>query len=221
MPGRSRGGGTAPRPQVPGDCWSSSAGTLGLYSFTLGVLPSSWTETWTPGSRTREARLALPREVQASCPGSWVHALWDPPASLQSPRWLCWVFLFIPSSACQPPSLAPLSAQSSPALRGHTQAGTRGVGPGAEEAAALLLDPGWAPGGCPPTSGSPEDPGSTEALWPGPCTCLEGVSDWNLAFAVSLCAGPEGRVCTVCWVQPCREPGRQNLGRLKRCPVWL
>ena len=133
---------------------------------------SSWTETWTPGSRTREARLALPREVQASCPGSWVHALWDPPASLQSPRWLCWVFLFIPSSACQPPSLAPLSAQSSPALRGHTQAGTRGVGPGAEEAAALLLDPGWAPGGCPPTSGSPEDPGSTEALWPGPCTCL-------------------------------------------------
>lgn len=213
--------GTAQSLQVPGDCWSSSAGRLGLYSFTLGVLPSGWTETWTPGSRTREARLALPHEVQASCPDSWVHTLWGPPASLQSPHWLCWVFLFVPSSACQPPNLAPLSAQSSPALRGHTAGRHTGSGARRRGGSCAALGPRVGPGGCPPTSGSPEDLGGFEAVWPGPCSRLEGASDWNLAFAVNLCAGPEGRVCTVCWAQPCREPGRQNLVRLKRCPMWL
>ena len=71
--------GTAQIPEVPGDCWSSSVGGLGLSSFILGVSLSSWTVTWTPGSRTQEARLALLHEVQASCPGSWLYALWGPP----------------------------------------------------------------------------------------------------------------------------------------------
>lgn len=63
--------GTAQSPEAPGDCWSSSAGGLGLSSFALGVSLSSWTVAWTPGPRTQQARLTLPREVQASCPGSW------------------------------------------------------------------------------------------------------------------------------------------------------
>lgn len=156
--GRAAGGGqaggevegTAQSLQVPGDCWSSSAGRLGLYSFTLGVLPSGWTETWTPGSRTREARLALPHEVQASCPDSWVHTLWGPPASLQSPHWLCWVFLFVPSSACQPPNLAPLSAQSSPALRGHTAGRHTGSGARRRGGSCAALGPRVGPGGLSP-----------------------------------------------------------------------
>lgn len=60
------------------------------------------------------------------------------------------------------------------------QAGTQGVGPSTEEAAVLLLDRWVGPWGCPhppPTAGGPKDSGGSEAVWPGHCTCLEGVSD--------------------------------------------
>lgn len=126
------------------------------------------------------------------------------PRPLLSPVGFVGSSSFIPSSACQPQSLAPLSAQSLPSPPRSRCRLAHGVGPSARgSCAALDLWVGLL--GCPHHHrGALRIREVVRQFGGGPALASRGflTGSWS---SLHLCASPEWRVCTICWAHP-REP---------------
>lgn len=105
------------------------------------------------------------------------------------------------------------------------QAGTQRAGPSTEEAAVLLLDRWvgpWAvrPPPAPPPQEAPRVQEAVRQSGRGAALASRGFLT-ELGLRCEFGCSPGWRACTICCAQPCKKPGKQNLVRLKRCPVWL